>query len=281
MGSMPESSGGLVERSSLRYTNCMIGFFVKKAFFDGWDHLYALVGMNLAHLVLALLFFALPLAAGLPAQALAALAVAGVFAMSLWQTACARLAYSIADYGSPRIADALRSLREDWGAGLQLGAMNLGIMAALLVGIPFYLSMDGFLPMFAAALLFWTAALAMLVLQYYLPIRTALGGGFAKNLRKALVLALDNPGFSLFLAVHGLVTMVLSALPAFLAPGLAGLAVAQADAVKLRLFKYDWIEKNPQADRRAVPWDSLLAEERELVGERTLRGMIFPWKEGK
>jgi hypothetical protein len=28
-----------------------------------------------------------------------------------------------------------------------------------------------------------------------------------------------------------------------------------------------------------VPWDALLAEDREQVGVRTLRGMIFPWKE--
>ena len=31
--------------------------------------------------------------------------------------------------------------------------------------------------------------------------------------------------------------------------------------------------------RVRVPWDALLAEDREQVGVRTLRGMIFPWKE--
>lgn len=259
----------------------MIGFFVKKAFFDGWDHLYSLVGMNLVHLALALLCMAVPLAAGFPVPVIAVLAVIGVLAMSLWQTACARMAASIADYASPRFGEALRGLASDWKTGLQLGAINLAIIGAIFLGIPFYLSLDGFIPMFAAALLFWTAMVAVLVLQYYLPIRIALGGGFRKNLRKSLILAMDNPGFSLFLALYGLVTLALSVLPAFLAPGLSGLAVARADAVKLRLLKYDWLEKNPGADRKAVPWNELLAEERELVGERTLKGMIFPWKEGK
>jgi hypothetical protein len=44
------------------------------------------------------------------------------------------------------------------------------------------------------------------------------------------------------------------------------------------MYKYDYLEKNP-GDRRRIPWDALLVEDRERVGKRTLKGMIFPWKE--
>jgi hypothetical protein len=44
-------------------------------------------------------------------------------------------------------------------------------------------------------------------------------------------------------------------------------------------MKYDYLEENPRADRKHIPWETLLREERERVGKRTLKGMIFPWKE--
>jgi hypothetical protein len=48
---------------------------------------------------------------------------------------------------------------------------------------------------------------------------------------------------------------------------------------KLRLLKYDYLENDSDANRKRIPWDALLIDERERVGKRSLRGMIFPWKE--
>ena len=83
----------------------------------------------------------------------------------------------------------------------------------------------------------------------------------------------------LFLLAYNLVTIVLSFFLAFLVPGFAGVALAGDVALRLRMYKYDWLEANPGAKRNEVPWDELLGEDRELVGKRTLKGMIFPWKE--
>ena len=38
------------------------------------------------------------------------------------------------------------------------------------------------------------------------------------------------------------------------------------------------LEANPDTDRRHLPWDDILFDEREKVGPRSLRNMIFPWK---
>jgi hypothetical protein len=122
---------------------------------------------------------------------------------------------------------------------------------------------------------------ALLTIQYFLPLVVRRGGGIKANLKAAMTLFLDNPGFSFFLFFHSFISFALSLAVAFLAPGPAGVALASADAVKLRIRKYEWLEAHPGADRKKIPWAELLSEDKELVGTRTLKGMIFPWKDGK
>jgi hypothetical protein len=119
----------------------------------------------------------------------------------------------------------------------------------------------------------------LLALQYYIPIRSRLGGGFKKNIKKSFLIFLDNPGFSLFLFLYNLVGLALSFFLVGLLPGFAGVALAMDGALRLRLYKYDWLETHPEANRKELPWEELIAEDRELVGKRTLKGMFFPWKE--
>lgn len=259
----------------------MIGFFVKKAFFDGWDNLFALAAFNIIHLLLLIVFIALPLSLGAGDVLAMICLVSGIVAVSLWQSLAAFAMNEVSDYKSLGVKSSLANFGKAWKPGLVLGFFNIVLWFSFTVGIPFYLMQKGFLGIFLASLLFWTCAIGMLASQYYLPLEARRGGGFRKNARVSMMLLLDNPGFSLFLFVYSAITLIVSALVAFMAPGLAGLALASADAVKLRLKKYDWLEQNPKADRRHPPWADLLEEEKDLVGERTLKGMIFPWKEGK
>lgn len=95
--------------------------------------------------------------------------------------------------------------------------------------------------------------------------------------------------------------------PMLLLPGPASAVLLLTVAFKLRMYKYDYLEELQQAAggetaggetagpedagpedaertgrrrrRVRIPWDALLADDREQVGVRTLRGMIFPWKE--
>jgi hypothetical protein len=55
--------------------------------------------------------------------------------------------------------------------------------------------------------------------------------------------------------------------------------LASSDAIKLMMYKYDYLEAEADADRKHIPWDELLYEERESVGNRSLKNMIFPWKD--
>lgn len=259
----------------------MLGFFFKKAFFDGWDNLFALAAFNVVHLFLLIVFIVLPVSIG-GGDALALIGIgAGILALSVWQSLCSFAMNEVSDYRSPGFKESLSAIKRAWKPGLLIGLVNIALWFSFTVGIPFYLMQKGFVGLFLASLLFWTCLIATLAAQYYLPLEARRGGGFRKNAKVAFMLLLDNPGFSLFLFLYNVITLVLSVFTAFMAPGLAGIALASADAVKLRLKKYEWLEQNPGANRKQVPWGALLEEEKELVGVRTLKGMIFPWKEGK
>ena len=65
----------------------------------------------------------------------------------------------------------------------------------------------------------------------------------------------------------------------FLVPGVATILLFYQVAFKLRLYKYDYLETHPNARPKDIPWADLLYTDRERVGPRSLRGMIFPWKD--
>jgi hypothetical protein len=66
---------------------------------------------------------------------------------------------------------------------------------------------------------------------------------------------------------------------ALLIPGITVVLLAHQVALKLRLYKYDYLEANTEVNRKNIPWAELLYDEKEKIGTRTIKGMIFPWKE--
>jgi hypothetical protein len=257
----------------------MFGFFVKKAFFDGWDNLLSLIVVNLGFLLVLALGILLPSLLGLPGWAAVALGLLALAALSVWYAAAVFAMREVADFKSFRLREAWAMVRLGLVPGLQTAAALVIGALVVSVGLPFYLRSGGILGALAAGLIFWCSLIAALALQYYVPLRARLGGGLRKNLRKSFLMFFDNPGFSVFLFLYSAVTLGLSFFLAFLAPGFASVALEQDVALRLRLLKYDWIEAHPGAKRGDIPWDELLTEDRELVGKRTLKGMFFPWKE--
>jgi len=259
----------------------MLRLFVKKSFFDGWDHLLGLGLVNLGSVAVA----ALSLLAGLawlplPLRALVYLLAA--LGLGWWYALASFITLRWSDFGDFAASELPAALRATLVPGLQAALLLGADLVAVGVGLPFYLQ-RGLAGAAAAGLIFWGSLIFLLSLQYYLPLRLRLGGGFTKNLRKSFLLFLDNPGFSLFLFFGNLLALALSLFLAFLAPGVAGVALAQNVALRLRLRKYDWMEEGTAEGggrrRGTVPWKELLAEDEESVGKRTLKGLIFPWKE--
>lgn len=256
----------------------MLSFFIKKAFFDGWDHLFGLVLLNFGFVaVLALAFFVPGLVGGGALGFYLCLAPILLLAAVWWALSVYAL-NDVADYGSLSFQAIPGLLKKALLPGLEFGLMSVAVVLALGVGLPFYLSRGGLLGSAAAGLLLWGSIFFILALQWYLPLRARLGGGFVKNIKKAFVLFFDNALFSVFLFFYSILGLAFSVVLALLIPGFAGLALGIDDALKLRLYKYDWLEAHPGSKRNDLPWEELLAEDKELVGPRTLKNMIFPWK---
>ena len=94
---------------------------------------------------------------------------------------------------------------------------------------------------------------------------------------------MDNTGFSIFMAFYNLILTALSILPIGFFPSVAGIEIAKLNAFRLRMYKYDYLDEHPELkttkERRKIPWEELIYEDRETLGPRKLRSFLFPWKE--
>jgi hypothetical protein len=142
--------------------------------------------------------------------------------------------------------------------------------------------MGGVLGAAGAGLVFWVLLFWLGSTQFFFPLLCQMGGGTLKNIKKGFIILLDNPGFSLFTMAGTIFITAVSIFTAFLIPGLSNALLFQHEAMKLRLLKYDYLEETRETagpGKIVIPWDTLLSEDRENVGPRTLKGMIFPWKD--
>ncbi len=191
---------------------------------------------------------------------------------------------AIADFKSVSLKDVAKNCKKVWKIAIVFGIFISMIVFTILVAIPFYFSMhvqqENFLFLVLGSILIWFVVITLLALQWFIPLYSQLGGGFKKNLKKSYILLFDNIFFTLFLGVYMIFLLVFSALLVFIAPGIGGVLLAHNNALRLRMYKYDWIEENTEEAKfkRNIPWDELIAEDKETVGTRTLKSFIFPWK---
>lgn len=255
-------------------------FWIKKAFFDFWDNFIATILLNLGFIALGAVPFVLAPEVQAVSPVLGVLILLiGVVLLFVYGAAVAMLARDIVDYRSTSWSSLVAYLREMWPVGFLLGGMVVGSLFLLSVAIPTYAGMNNLLGAGALALLFWAAVIWYVGLQFFLPVRSRLDTNFKKILKKSFIIVFDNPLYALGSGIGFVLVTILSVFTAFLLPGPGGALIWLQAGFKLRLLKYDYLEEHPDAERRRIPWDRLLVEDRERVGKRTLKGMIFPWKE--
>ncbi len=261
----------------------MIGFFIKKNFFDGWDNLLSLVFPNL--LIFALVvggYFVADVALNL--SLLLSMLVLGIFwcGTSIAIFAFGACAAEIANFKSVTFKDWLKNFPSVWKDGFFFGLIT-GVLTTLgAITIPFYLQMEGMVGLFLAALVFWFLLVCVLAFQWVLPIQSIMNNDLKKSIKKSFIIFFDNPGFSLFMFLYTIFLVVLSIAFFMIAPSFCGIVLAHTNGLRLRLYKYDWLETHPDAspaEKKHIPWKELVAEDRENVGPRTLKNFIFPWKE--
>lgn len=257
----------------------MLGFYVKKAFFDLWDNLLGIVLINLGFLIAMAAVVYLPfLLSFSPVLSLLGLCV-GLLIFNIYAGGAARLAGDMADFKGVSFKEFWGYLRESLKASLTLGGISVLQVVILAIAFPFYLNLGGIVGLAAMSLIFWISVVWWLASQYFFPAYQRLDRDILKVLKKCLILFFDNTGFTIFMGLGSLFIIGISSLTAFLLPGFGAVLLWHQIGLRLRLYKYDYLEENPEANRKQIPWAALLMEDKDRVGPRSLRGMIFPWKE--
>jgi hypothetical protein len=272
----------LVKSGATRYTGTMLGFLIKKTFFDLWDNLFKIVLINIGFLAVVAAPVFIPPLMPAPILSLTVLA-AGALCCCVYLAAASFCLKRVSDYGFFGFRDFLAAFKETWLSGLVLGAFVIFAGIIVTVVLPFYFRMGTLLGWALGVLLFWFLAATALSFQFFLAVRARMNNPLKVSLKKCFLIFFDNLGFCVFSFIHNIVLLALSAFLAFMLPGPAGILLFLDEGFRLRLLKYDWLEAHPEAvasgKRPKIPWDELLIDEREKTGTRSFKSFIFPWKD--
>jgi len=260
----------------------MIGFLIRKSFYDLWDNLFKIVVLNFGFAACMAIPFLPVIAKKLFVSNALGMIVTffGILVCSVYLAAAAFSLRVISDYGAFSFGEFFKSFKVALPAGLVMGGFVIFMIIVLPVVFRFYGNMNPPIAGLAlSAVIFWTMIFALLSFQYYFSVYARLGSSIKKSFKKCILISMDNTGFSIFLILHNIIALSFSLLLVFiLFPGPVGVLLFTDEALRLRLLKYDWLEENPDANRKKIPWDALLIEEREKTGTRSLKNFIFPWK---
>ncbi|MBQ8013268.1 MAG: hypothetical protein IJ257_02575 [Treponema sp.] len=271
----------------------MFGFYFKKNFADGWDNFFFLVLSNAINILLLVGSYFVIRAAdsfGFFALMSAFMLCTGILSISLF--AWGANAAKIADFCSPSFGLFFSALKSVWKTGLAFGLMVSFVLILVRIAVAYYLRLyfkDGnLIGLIVTAALGWFLLVSAIAFQYFIPLFFLQeNNGFKKCLKKSFIIFYDNVFFSIELFLVNIALFVISCVTFMILPGLNGILLSSTNALRLRLYKYDWIEKMSENDpafatdrdkRNEVPWDELLADDKESLGPRKLSSFLFPWK---
>jgi len=257
----------------------MIGFLIKKNFFDLWDNLFKVALINIGFIISLLVPVYIPtLLASVPILGMGVLLI-GMLWCFVYLSAASLSLKAVSDYGSFGFVDFFNNLKIVWPTGLVFGLIAFIGYILFTIVMPFYFSWGSLLGLLLWAVVLWTLIVGLLALQFFFAVRSRLDTKITKILKKSFIIFFDNPLFCVFPFISCLLILAISIITALLFPGPAGIMLFLDEGLRLRLLKYDWLEANPDADRRKIPWDALLIDEREKTGTRSFKSFIFPWKD--
>ena len=272
----------------------MYGFLFKKNFCDGWDNLFSVVVTNVLFLVsmvgviLLSSFVTNRLGDNTTDMAFyliqTGILFLGIFIFNIFDFAYGELSQKIANFEGIHFYDFFKRI-----PGVLLDALLFSILIIVIVFVSAYslnfyiIQQQSLLSLFVGALLFWIDIFIALSLQWFVPIRSTFHNKFFKCLKKCFIISMDNTGFSIIMGLYNLLLLALSILPIGFFPSIAGISISKHNAFRLRMYKYDYLEQHPELktpkERRQIPWEELIYEDREALGPRKFRSFIFPWKE--
>ncbi len=274
----------------------MLGLFFKKNFYDGWDNVMYFFVPNL--IIDALIIFCMGLSSlGVTVFHEAKfflyiwifLALLLICASSVITLAWAESANDIADYKVINFNDFFKSIKSCIPDGIKFGLLLSAILLIGTTGAIFYLKPQGqisFAGLLAGFCYIWATIIILASLFWFPAIRATMHNPFAKTVKKCFIVFFDNLWVSIVLGFYNIFLALISIVMLGIAPGMCGIQLARANAFRLIMKKYDYLEElnkkgeplNSKA-RRKIPWKVLLKDDIEANPTRGLKAFIFPWKE--
>jgi len=257
----------------------MIGFFIKKSFFDGWDNFLSLLVQNLVCTVLSLGVLAVISYVQNTALIILLLTIL-LFIFSIHQAGSYSLVKENANYRRGSYSNYKKAIKKKFKHSLLYFVIFFLVSLCAILVIPFYFKMQNLIGYLIAMFIFWAIIIVLLAMMYYFPLAFLMEDDKPKKtLKKSFLVLGDNFGISLFVMLWGIIAGIISVILAFLIPGMGGVNLNNTVAMKLLMFKYDYLEENPNENPKEINWEDLLFDEKEKVGNRSLKNMIFPWKD--
>lgn len=261
----------------------MFKFLMKKNFMDGLDNMFLIIVSNIVLIAFTVGgYFAV---SSLIGNLSIAIPVFALFVMLIFVSifTIAESFQKIACFKTFEIKEIISDLSKSWKIGIQFGLTIAILFLLAFIAFPFYAQNKSIIGMALLMFLIWIFIILILSLQWFVPLQVNMHGGYKKTLKKCFLFFFDNPLFSFGFFIYSLVLFLLSVFLVFLAPTFSGVVLAQCNAVKLRMYKYDWMEENQEeiekAKRRVhIPWAELIAEDKEQLGNRSFLDLIFPWR---
>lgn len=220
------------------------------------------------------------------------LALVLVCGSSIFTLAWAESSKGIADYESVEFKDFFKSLKGCIKDGIKYGITLAAVITIAVVGGIYFLKPQGgqisFAGFLAGVCYIWAALIIVASLFWYPALRAYMHNPFLKTVKKCFIVFFDNLLVSIVLGFYNLFLSAVSVIMLGIAPGMCGLQLARANAFRLIMKKYDYIEEldkngepfNSKA-RRKIPWKELLKDDIEANPTRGFKAFIFPWKENQ
>ena len=253
----------------------MITFLLKKTFLHYWDNLYKLLYANLClALLIALCMYTLSQEGG------SYLSLVPFYLFNLLIGATALVSRRISDHDLPENSLWLLGAKTLWKDALFFTAWVILHAAVFTLLIPFYLGLANRLVGLSLAMtLFWVCIFWWVAMIYYYPLRLRLNLPVFRAAHRSLLFLTDNLSLSLAISMVSAVILMLSVVTSMLLPGISFVLIFHQVAGRTILLKYTYLESHPTANRKDIPWNLLLKDDLEIIGKRSLKEILFPWKE--
>lgn len=262
----------------------MFGFIIKKNFCDGWDNLLNLLISNLVFLFAGIGLFMLNAIIGEISVLLLLSFVFSMIVFSILTFAYGEVAAEIANFNGVGLLDFFKAI-----PGVLKDASLYGVMISVITFLSsfslryYFIENQSLFGFGVGCLMVWVDLFIFLSLQWFVPIRSLMKNNFKKCLKKSFIIFFDNTGFTILITIYNLFLLAFSILCIGFFPSMAGITIGNTNALRILLYKYDYLEEHPELqtkrERKKIPWEELIYDDRQILGPRKFKSFLFPWKE--